>query len=170
MLLGEQWRPAVLSLQIFCFFGLARTLTEPAGNVFMAIGKSKVLSMTNLLNFIILIIFIYPATTQYGIEGVSFLIVMMLFSHMIILWWFMTKNLDVTYGDIGETFRGPLLSSILMLIAMILVKSLFGVGLVSFAVTVIVGAFVYLVIVYAYDHEKIKYYWRELNKVLARTP
>ncbi len=170
LILGDQWMPAVLSLQILCFFGLARTLTEPAGNVFMAIGKTRILSFTNLLNFIILIIFIYPATTQYGIEGVSFLVVMMLFSHMIILWWFMTKNLDITFGDIGETFRGPLLSSILMFICMVLVKSLLGVGLVSFGVTLIVGAFLYLVLVYAYDREKIKYYWAELWKVLARAP
>lgn len=169
LLLGDQWLPAVLSLQILCFFGLARTLTEPAGNMFLAIGKTKVLSKTNLLNFIILAIFIYPATTAYGIEGVSFLVVMMLLSHMVILWWLVTKNFDISFSEIGQTFRGPMLSSILMFITMLIVKAVLGSGLVSFTATLLVGGVVYATVIYRYEGERIKYYWREFRKLLTRS-
>lgn len=169
LLLGSQWMPAVLSLQILCFFGLMRTLTEPAGNVFLAVGKSKILSMTNLLSLILIVIFIYTATVEYGIAGISFLMVAVYFTHMIILWWFITKNLDVTFHDIGDTFRGPLFASMLMFISMLVTKSVMGSGLVPFAVTLAVGAVVYLVVIYGYDGKKIKYYWREFRRLLART-
>jgi PST family polysaccharide transporter/lipopolysaccharide exporter len=169
MLLGDKWLPAVLSLQILCFFGLARTLTEPAGNMFMATGKARVLSMTNLLNFIIIAIFIYPATVSFGIEGVSFLVVMMLFSHMIILWWLVTKNFDISFGEIGETFRGPMLSSILMFTAMLILKSMLGPGLVPFLATLALGGVVYVGVIYRYEGERIKYYWREFRRLLARS-
>jgi PST family polysaccharide transporter/lipopolysaccharide exporter len=165
-LLGDQWMPAVLSLQILCFFGVMRTLTEPAGNVFLAIGKSKLLSMTNLLNLIILVIFIYPATVYYGIEGVSFLMVMMYMSHIIILWWLITKNIDVTFSEIGDTFRGPMLSSILMFIAMLLTKTVLGPGAIGFVLTVLIGMVTYLVVIYACEGDRIRYYWREIKTLL----
>jgi O-antigen/teichoic acid export membrane protein len=168
LLLGDQWMPAVLSLQILCFFGLMRTLTEPAGNVFLAIGKSKILSLTNSLNLIILLVFIFPAL-GFSIEGVSLLIVMMYLSHMIILWWFITKNMDVTFSEIGETFRGPLLASTLMFIAMLMVKVLLTGALLTFVATLLVGVGVYLAVILAYEGDRIKYYWRELRKMLART-
>ncbi len=116
--------------------------------MFLAIGKTKVLSKTNLLNFIILAIFIYPVTIAYGIEGISFLIVMMCLSHMIIVWWFVTKNFDISFSDIGETFREPMLSSILMFIAMLIVKAVLGSGLVPFAATLLVGGVVYVALIY----------------------
>ncbi|MCK4445225.1 MAG: polysaccharide biosynthesis C-terminal domain-containing protein, partial [Thermoplasmata archaeon] len=145
-------------------------LTEPAGNVFLAIGKTKTLSMTNLLNLVILLIFIYPATVQYGIEGISFLIVMMYLSHMIILWWLITKNMDVTFSEIGDTFRGPLLASILMLILMMMTKVMLGPGIVSFMLNALVGMGVYMAIIYAYEGDRIRFYWRELRKAMGKTP
>lgn len=168
--LGEQWMPAVLSLQILCFFGLMRTLTEPAGNVFLAIGKTKILSVTNLLNLVILLIFIYPATVHYGIEGISSLIVMMYLSHMIVLWWLITKNMDITFSEIGDTFRGPLLASILMLMLMVMTKVILGPGIVSLVLIALVGMAVYTAIIYAYEGDRIRYYWRELQKAMGKTP
>ncbi len=166
LLIGEKWTPAILSLQILCFFGLMRTLTEPAGNVFLAIGKSKILSMTNLLNLIIMVIFIYPVSVNYGIEGVSFLIVMMYLTHMIILWWLVTKNINVTFSELGETFRGPFLSSILMLVIMIMAKIFIGQGIVALVLTVLVGVAVYLAVIYAYEGDRIRYYWRDIRTIL----
>jgi PST family polysaccharide transporter/lipopolysaccharide exporter len=167
--LGDQWMPAVLSLQILCFFGLLRSLTEPAGNVFLAIGKTKILSVTNLLNLVILLIFIYPATVYYGIEGISFLMVMLMLSHMIILWWLMTKNTDVTFSEIGDTFRGPMLASIVMFMLMLIMRVTLGPGSVSFIVTGLVGMAVYMAIIYAYEGDRIRFYWRELRKAMGKT-
>jgi O-antigen/teichoic acid export membrane protein len=166
IVLGDKWMPAVLALQILCIFGLMRTLAEPAGNVLLAIGKSKVLSFTNFLNFVILIIFIYPATLWFGMEGVALLIVIMYFTHMVLLWWFITKNLDVTLSEIAGSFKVPLLSALVMALIALVVKMVLGFGLLPFLAAIIVGAVVYFAVIYTFAGEKVRFYWREIRKIL----
>lgn len=166
IVLGDKWMPAVLALQILCIFGLMRTLAEPAGNVLLAVGKSKALSTTNFINFVILIVFIYPATLWYGMEGVSLLIVMMYLVHMILLWWFVTKNLDITLSEIVGTFKVPFLSALVMSLIALVVRVFMGFGLLPFMATIIVGGVVYFVVIYVFAGDKVRFYWREIRKML----
>lgn len=167
ILIGESWMPSVIALQILCVFGLLRTLTEPAGNVFLAIGKSKILSLTNLLNFVILTIFIYPATLWYGIEGVALLVVMMYLSHTMILWWFVKKELDIGFSQIGDATKTPFLSALLMFSFLLFSKTILGSGLFPFIAMIIIGGIVYSIAIYASEGERIRYYLAEIRRVLS---
>lgn len=72
---GPKWTAAAPLLQILSIYGFIRTINGPAGPLFLAVGKPKILSFVNFLQFIILILLLYPMTKTFGINGVAITIV-----------------------------------------------------------------------------------------------
>lgn len=75
IIFGEKWKNAASLLQILSIYGFVRAITGPAGPLFLAIGKPKILSITNIINFVFLIILIYPLSKILNVQGVAFAVV-----------------------------------------------------------------------------------------------
>ena len=72
---GDQWISAAPLLQILSIYGFIRTVNGPIGPLFLNLGKTKLLSLTDTLNFFLLIILLVPFSTHWGINGVAWAIV-----------------------------------------------------------------------------------------------
>lgn len=71
ILFGDKWVQAAPTLQILAIYGLMRASIGPVGPLFLSIGKPDILTKTNILNFLLIIIFIYPFLKLYGLPGVA---------------------------------------------------------------------------------------------------
>jgi O-antigen/teichoic acid export membrane protein len=71
VLFGEKWINAAPTLQILAVYGFIRASIGPIGPLFLSIGKPDVLTKTNILNFLLIIILIYPLLNLLGLPGVA---------------------------------------------------------------------------------------------------
>jgi len=70
MLYGDKWVVAVLPAQIFCFYGLIRSIGSGMGGIFLATGKPKIPLRISLVQLAFLSCTLYPSIVIWGIVGV----------------------------------------------------------------------------------------------------
>lgn len=68
---GSQWTSAATILQILSVYGLLRAVIGPCGPILMAGGRPKTLTRINFINFILILMLIFPFLKMYGINGVA---------------------------------------------------------------------------------------------------
>lgn len=71
--LGPRWTAAAVPLSILCFQGLLISLTTPAANVLMSMGKPRFMSVQTSVQAIIMAVLIYPVAILFGLNGVCVL-------------------------------------------------------------------------------------------------
>lgn len=98
-LLGSEWIDAAPILSILAVYGFMRSVTGPAGPLFLSQGKPKILSLMSILNFSLILILIYPMSQLYGVAGVamsmalSYGIIALIFAFLVFSF-FKKKNLQ----------------------------------------------------------------------------
>ncbi len=68
---GDKWLPAVFALQVLCIYGLTGSITDITKNLYLAIGKPKIMTKIYFIQFTLILILIGPLTKEYGIIGTS---------------------------------------------------------------------------------------------------
>ncbi len=67
----KKWADAVLPMQLLVVYGMVRSIAANMGSVFKGGGKPQWLTYIALWRLTTMVIFLYPATSRYGIVGVS---------------------------------------------------------------------------------------------------
>jgi len=70
-LYGDKWVAAIAPLQAFGLYAFMRSIAASAGNIFLALGKTKYLLINAAVCCSIIIVLIYPVAGKYGITGVA---------------------------------------------------------------------------------------------------
>jgi O-antigen/teichoic acid export membrane protein len=71
-LLGEKWRPVIEPLQILAVYGLVKSMTAPAGEVFKGIGRPSVNFALGIANLAILVPALILLVPRYDLKGAAF--------------------------------------------------------------------------------------------------
>ena len=71
VLLGERWEEGVASLTLLSIAGYFMSMTSPAGNVFISIGKPELIFRITLAFLVPMVPLLILAGFEYGIVGVS---------------------------------------------------------------------------------------------------
>lgn len=72
--LGEQWMPMVLPMQILAIYGMIRGFVSSYGSVWRATGNPDYLVKLQVISIVLMAIPIYPATVAYGLTGTALVI------------------------------------------------------------------------------------------------
>ncbi len=111
---GQKWLPAVLPIQIMCFYGLIRALAATASPVFLSKGRPDIEFKLTIFKLCVFILFI-SFGIHHGIVGVSFAV---LFYAVIIFFptfYFVEKLLDINAEKLYEIiFKYAILSSLII--------------------------------------------------------
>jgi len=70
-LYGETWAAAILPLQLLAGYGLIRSIAANMGSIFRAMGKPQWLTYIAAWRLVTMLVFLYPVTVRWGINGVS---------------------------------------------------------------------------------------------------
>lgn len=150
--LGEKWLPMVPALQILVLAGLTRSVAASSGFLLYAIGKPKIDTILQVIRLIVLVIFIYPFTAQWGITGSSFAV---LFSVFIVCIGFSAMAIKTTKCgllDYSRIIIVPLINSIIALLSILLLKTFLIEGIYTLLFLPAAGLLIYFVITYLFDH------------------
>jgi O-antigen/teichoic acid export membrane protein len=71
VLLGEKWLPMVPVLQIICLSSFLRALFSNTGPLFNGVGKPQYVFFINIVQAILLLIFLVPMTIFFNISGTA---------------------------------------------------------------------------------------------------
>lgn len=68
---GSQYESAAPILRILSVYGFLRAIIGPLGPLFLAVDRPQITTAISMINFIALIILIYPLSEIYGVNGVA---------------------------------------------------------------------------------------------------
>jgi O-antigen/teichoic acid export membrane protein len=71
IILGNKWLPAIPVLRVLAIFSIARAMTNLFYPVFLAFKRQNYVSITTLVSWVVLGIFVVPMTMRFGIVGAS---------------------------------------------------------------------------------------------------
>jgi lipopolysaccharide exporter len=112
---SDKWMPALSTLRILCFYGIARLLLEPIGSVVMALGRTDVLRKATLLVATIELAGLIPILNSFGIKGVAILVTFAYLSQYGIYYIFLRGELQVSLSELSKSV-GPALLGIIPLV------------------------------------------------------
>ena len=82
---GEKWLPMIPALNILIIFGITRPIISVGAAFFDSIGQPKVSTTQALIKLIILALLVWPMTSNFGIIGTSWSVVI---AQLAVLPWF----------------------------------------------------------------------------------
>lgn len=70
-ILGSKWLPMLIPLYILSVYGIIRSIAVIEAYLLIGVGKAQQMSYTQILEFGILLLLLYPATQKWGIIGTA---------------------------------------------------------------------------------------------------
>lgn len=151
--LEENWSKAITTIQILAFWGLLRALGSTSGPLFKAIGRPDFLTKISLGKVILIAIFIWPATKQYGIEGTALVIVgnAILFSEPVV-YYLALKVLESSFSRLLWVLSAPVVASSCMGLGIFILRThtAFSPAF-EFPLLVISGIIIYTIALFLFD-------------------
>lgn len=154
-ILGAKWEAVTFPLQILTIAGLFASLGGPSWNIFLAAGKPSISSKIAIIEFVTIIILIYPFIKVYGLSGSAFVVSVSFIIGTIYSFQELCGILDISYYRIMHEMSSPLLSSCLMLLILVIFKQLTPSSLIMFIILIIIGALIYSISMYFFTKGEI---------------
>lgn len=95
----DKWIPAELTLQILCFYGIIRAITEPLGNCLMARNRTRTLLQAALLCGTLLAVLLLCVLPSHKIECVAVVVIVSYASQALVYFPFLRRELSITVAD-----------------------------------------------------------------------
>ncbi len=114
-LVGEKWRAVVPLVRILVIAGWLRSFAALAGPLFQALKRPDLDLKMNLPRFIITATLIWPAIAWWGLEGVSWVVVMAIASCSLIWLYGVNKLIGLGLGEVVRVNRVAILSSAILI-------------------------------------------------------
>jgi lipopolysaccharide exporter len=96
----DKWLPAVAALQILCFYGIIRAITEPIGNCLMVRGRTKTMLRATILCGVIQVGLLLVALHAKKIEWVAVAVLVAYASQALIYFPYLRQDLAITLADL----------------------------------------------------------------------
>ncbi len=112
--LGDQWKLAIVPLQILAVACLFRVLLGLVASVNVAIGKYKVHTMLNVVSAVFFVVLCFWVV-EHGITAVSYAYLAYCFVSFCFSFWLLATSVHVRPGELLKAVWCPLVGSLLML-------------------------------------------------------
>jgi O-antigen/teichoic acid export membrane protein len=165
VLLGPDWEPVVMPLQILALNGIVKTFAATAGEVFQAQHRPYLRLVVEGTHLALVLPAIVVGAAVYGLNGVALAIVLVNVVTGIPALVLVARSVDVRVGSFLAALRRPAIGW-LALGAALLAVAPFAAGFPSWlelVVLVSVGVAVYLVAVLVFAREIAETMWRSLR-------
>jgi len=145
LLLGPQWTPMVVTMQLLALYGLCHAITGNYGEVWKTLDRPDLILKTSGLRVLMFALFIVPATAWWGIEGTAFVITATYIFPILPLDIYLTAQLtELRSIALYREYVYPFVASLTMFGTLWYVRSLLDVSnMVEFAILVPAGALIY---------------------------
>jgi len=144
-ILGPDWTPMILTMQILAIYGLVHSITRNFGAVWKALGRPDLIAKMGALRVTLYAIAIWPATAMWGIEGTALVVTgIFLFPMMPIDVYLAAKLTEARSVQIYEEYAYPFVAASVMFLTLWYARQLVAVSpLVEFLLLIPSGAVIY---------------------------
>jgi O-antigen/teichoic acid export membrane protein len=166
-LLGEQWVPAVLTLQILALNGAVRTFSTTTGEVFQALRRPQLRVAAEVVHLVLLLPALVLGARWQGIEGAAAAIVLVNAATGLPFLYVAMRQLRVAVRELAATLTRPAVGWVVMAIALLALRPIAteappAAELIALAAA---GAAAYAVAVALVAREPVVTMWRSLRGV-----
>ena len=142
VVLGPQWTPMIVTMQLLALYGLCHAITGNYGEVWKTLDRPDLILKTSGLRVLVFGLFILPATARWGIEGTAFVITATYIVPILPLDIYLTAKLtELRSIDLYREYVYPFVASVTMFGTLWYARSLVEVPpIVELAVLVPAGA------------------------------
>lgn len=153
VVLGDDWRPMIVVLQLLAVYGLLHSMTRNFGSVWKAIGRPDLITKLGFIRVLCIAIAIWPATAMWGIEGTAAVVVgVYLFPMLPLDVWVISRTTSVSQWEIYREYLLPLIPAGAMFTILWMSRGFLHVSLpVELVILVTAGAVLYTVAAFATD-------------------
>ena len=123
VLLGEVWTPMGPPLKVLVFFGMFAAIAACTGPLFKAIGKPNIIFWIMFWKLFLIILFIYPLTTNYGILGTALAVTIPMTLEQLYLWVLVRRLTGISLTNMFSCLSKPVVISLVMYTFIILSKT-----------------------------------------------
>jgi PST family polysaccharide transporter/lipopolysaccharide exporter len=74
VVLGPQWTPMIVTMQLLAIFGLCHGITGNYGEIWKTLNRPDLMVKTAAVRVFLMALFIWPATARWGIEGTALVV------------------------------------------------------------------------------------------------
>ena len=156
VLLGEVWTPMAPPLKVLVFFGLFHAIAACTGPLFKAMGKPNIIFWVIFWKFILILLFIYPLTTNYGILGTALAVTIPMTLEQFYLWVLVRRLTGISLNNMFSCLSKPVVISLVMYTLIILLKTVLPLTSIPlFFLYVLFGMLIYAIGVFIFDKDLI---------------
>lgn len=153
--LGDKWTSAVPLMQVLAYYGLLRSIGCTADSLFMASGKTPLVSRTSSLQILTALPLTYPVVINYGAVGVAVLFTGAYLIGSCYAIWNITKLLGIPIIEFINLFRFPLLASAAVVSASFGLSTLLPPGIYALIGSAIAAILIYVPVVLILDRRTV---------------
>ncbi|MFC7229667.1 lipopolysaccharide biosynthesis protein [Salinirubellus salinus] len=153
VVLGDDWTPAITTMQILTVYGGVTALTVLFEQVWKAVGRPELVSKVSILQLALLAAAIYPAAVQFGIEGVAAVVAGVTVVTIPVRLYITASLLQLSYFEVARELVYPIVASLLMGALVLTVRQEFQPALrgLELVALIVLGGIAYLVLVTLLD-------------------
>jgi O-antigen/teichoic acid export membrane protein len=150
--LGLKWMPMVPAIQVLAMAGLIRSIAATTGPIFHAIGRPRIDTFWQIIRLGILALLIYPFSTNWGILGTSIAVLLSISVSTVGFSFEVVKITNCGKETFLKMILLPLLNTIIMMLALLLIKNIYVINSASiFIFHILVGIFTYFIVSIIFD-------------------
>lgn len=112
--LGGKWEPSVLPCRILCLYGYAGILFGSSLIVLQSLGEFKKILDCLVLEFLVFLVLIYPASTHFGLAGVAWVMTTSKTVGTILMVHALAKKLKTSWRHVLKVIAPSLICSLAM--------------------------------------------------------
>ncbi len=114
-ILGAEWTPMILTLQILAMYGLFHAITQNFGSLWKALGRPDLIAKTGTLRILCIAVLVWPATAMWGIEGTAVAVTSVyLFPMLPLEVYLATKMVDAKPRQLYREYFYPMVGALTM--------------------------------------------------------
>lgn len=165
LVLGSAWVEMIVPMQLLAVYGLFRSVRSAAIPLFRAVGRPNLETRVRAIKLALLAIAIYPATAEYGLIGVAFVVLGQSLVGGVVALGYSIRMVQGTAREVIHLLGYPVLGSLLMGGVVTSLRSQFLLGEPALALLVLIptGIITYAVVMWTFE----RYSKYEMATVLA---
>lgn len=146
--LGAEWTPIILPLQILAMYGVMHGITRHIGSVWKTLDKPEYMTYTGIIQVACIAILIWPATARWGVNGTALVVTgVYLFPNLPLGVYLVCRLTETSMWRFYREYFYPFVASLVMFGVLWYARSMVSVPpLIEFLVLVPAGAVVYLLV------------------------
>lgn len=144
---GDRWLPAVIPLQIFTIFGVARAIVAFNGYLFEGTGRPQLAFRLGALRLAIIAPLIIPMIGRFGLTGAAATVLIGMTVQCCAALWYLRRHVGIRLTSMARAVSRPIWSTAVMAAVIVAAGVLMPVAdLLHFAAVVLIGLVVYVAV------------------------